>query len=460
MALLSRRRVRRSGVTRDTNGYVQRYDIPDRRLVDHAASKIGIFINRLRDAKGSALVTDDGQMIPKMGSIDFAINARLASDTSRKSLSMLGNGESAILVVGHHTLASLRKESFRARTVFYIPSPQADTAARQEIIDYLRTDADGVIVWDDADSARFAAAHEASWRRPQVILENTFTEMPDIPGWVVYVKNKALAPWLLPVARDLPQLRADDAPAIRTMPDLFVGITLQVDSTHEAVKLPNVIGLLEGSDSTFKHEYVVLYAPLDASASTSDGVAKKPAADGGRLATLLTLARVFTQPEFRPRRSILFVATTGGSRGDWGSYVFNSTQSFPWQERRVANIQLGGPPDAGNDTLLIDGLDDIKFPVALAWTAAEQAFVLQQRQSAFDPHGETFAFARRAIPTLAFPLGFGGASGASTAVDMARSARMIRLVLQVVRGIADSGERPQLTPEARRRYLQAIESTN
>ena len=69
----------------------------------------------------------------------------------------------------------------------------------------------------------------------------------------------------------------------------------------------NIRGFLEGNDPVLKDELVVLTAYYD---SMSVVPAMAPGADPtGGIAALLELARIYSKDEFRPGRSILFVAT-------------------------------------------------------------------------------------------------------------------------------------------------------
>ena len=82
----------------------------------------------------------------------------------------------------------------------------------------------------------------------------------------------------------------------------------------------NIRGFLEGGDPTLKDELVVVTGYYD---SMSVVPAMAPGADPtGGIATLLELARVFSQEEFRPGRSLLFVATDAHFQGLGGMRAF------------------------------------------------------------------------------------------------------------------------------------------
>ena len=82
----------------------------------------------------------------------------------------------------------------------------------------------------------------------------------------------------------------------------------------------NIRGFLEGGDPTLKDELVVITGYYD---SMSVVPAMAPGADPtGGIATLLELARIFSQEEFRPGRSLLFVATDAHFQGLGGMRAF------------------------------------------------------------------------------------------------------------------------------------------
>ena len=82
----------------------------------------------------------------------------------------------------------------------------------------------------------------------------------------------------------------------------------------------NIRGFLEGNDPVLKDELIVLTAYYD---SMSVVPAMSPGADPtGGIAALLELARIFSIDEFRPGRSMLFVATDAHFQGLAGMRAF------------------------------------------------------------------------------------------------------------------------------------------
>lgn len=84
----------------------------------------------------------------------------------------------------------------------------------------------------------------------------------------------------------------------------------------------NVRGFLEGSEPELQNELVVIQSYYD---SMSVVPQSAPGADTtAGIATMLELARLFSKPEFRPGRSILFLATDGHFQGLAGMRAFTA----------------------------------------------------------------------------------------------------------------------------------------
>lgn len=85
----------------------------------------------------------------------------------------------------------------------------------------------------------------------------------------------------------------------------------------------NVVGLLEGSDKNLRREIVVVGASLDG-AGIQGETSIFPGADinASGVAAVLETARVLSDPDYRPRRSVLFVLFSGSEQQYLGSREF------------------------------------------------------------------------------------------------------------------------------------------
>lgn len=88
----------------------------------------------------------------------------------------------------------------------------------------------------------------------------------------------------------------------------------------ERVGVPNVAGMIEGSDPVLKREYVICGAHLDHLGIREDGAIYYGADDDGSGTTgLLLLARALALNPQKPKRSVMFLAFCGEEKGLLGS---------------------------------------------------------------------------------------------------------------------------------------------
>ncbi|WP_343517908.1 M28 family peptidase [Sphingomonas sp.] len=120
-------------------------------------------------------------------------------------------------------------------------------------------------------------------------------------------------------------------------------IALERRSRHEDTSSPNVIGRIAGSDPALRNEHVVVLAHLDhvgvGKPVNGDSIYNGAIDNAGGVAVLLEAARLLRAA--KPKRSILFVATTGEEKGLIGADYF---ATFPTVERSsiVAAISVDG----------------------------------------------------------------------------------------------------------------------
>ena len=112
-------------------------------------------------------------------------------------------------------------------------------------------------------------------------------------------------------------------------------------STHQTKTSPNVVGLLRGSDPKLRDEYLVYSSHLDHLGITEpvDGDAINNGAfdNASGIACMIEMARAFVAA--KPRRSILFLATTAEEKGSKGAQYFVSNPPVP-VDQLVGNINI------------------------------------------------------------------------------------------------------------------------
>ena len=139
------------------------------------------------------------------------------------------------------------------------------------------------------------------------------------------------------------QLEEDKSPRGFALP---YSVTLRSRSEHKEISSPNVAAILEGSDPQLKQEYVVYSAHSDhigfAKTVKKDKINNGAMDNASGTAVLLETARLFSQSETQPKRSILFVAVTGEEKGLLGSDYFARNPTVP-EGSMVANVNLDMP---------------------------------------------------------------------------------------------------------------------
>lgn len=132
---------------------------------------------------------------------------------------------------------------------------------------------------------------------------------------------------------------------------LRTSVTIRADSVSQRVTSPNVVAILPGGDPALKDQYVVLSAHLDhigvspakaGDAPDTDRINNGALDNGAGIATMLEVARAMAQSPQKPRRSIIFLASTGEEKGLLGADYFARHPGVPI-DRIVGNVDLDMP---------------------------------------------------------------------------------------------------------------------
>lgn len=167
----------------------------------------------------------------------------------------------------------------------------------------------------------------------------------------------------------------------------------------------NVIGLLPGND--LADEVIIFSAHWDhlgtGPAQNGDSIYNGAVDNGTSIAWMLEIARAFKTLETKPRRSILFIATTAEEQGLLGAYHYVNNPVFPL-DKTIANfnndlmLPLGKMKD-----VMITGYGQSELDELV-----EEAAKRQGRYVLPDPNPETgmyfradhFAFAKAGVPAM------------------------------------------------------------
>jgi len=199
--------------------------------------------------------------------------------------------------------------------------------------------------------------------------------------------------------------------------DLTMSIQLESKSVHKSISSPNVAAILEGSDPSLKNEYVVYSAHSDhigfAKTVKKDKINNGAMDNASGTSVLMETARLFSQLEERPKRSILFVAVTGEEKGLLGSDYYAQNPTVPVGSM-VANVNLDMPILTYEFADVIAfGADhsDMKSSVA---TAAEKIGLQlspdPMPDQALFTRSDHYSFVKQGIPSVFLVPGFKSAN--------------------------------------------------
>lgn len=159
--------------------------------------------------------------------------------------------------------------------------------------------------------------------------------------------DKLLAHAPLPMSEIREKLKAGE-PQSFVLPASFEGSR---SSEWTEITAPNVIGVLEGSDPSLKNEYVLYSGHLDHTGErpmregddeSTDRINNGAYDNATGIGIMLDVARVFSEMETRPKRSIIFLAVTAEEKGLLGSAYWANNPTQPIADV-VANVNLDMP---------------------------------------------------------------------------------------------------------------------
>jgi Zn-dependent M28 family amino/carboxypeptidase len=153
--------------------------------------------------------------------------------------------------------------------------------------------------------------------------------------------------------KDLNQLRQSAVSrAFRPAP-LGVSLNMTLRAQSQRMTSPNVVAIYRGNDPTLKNEYVVYSAHWDHLGvrpdQPGDNIYNGAVDNATGVAGIIAIANAFNSLAFKPRRSILFIATTAEEQGLLGAEYYATHPLVPFQQT-VANINLDSMNALGETT--------------------------------------------------------------------------------------------------------------
>jgi Zn-dependent M28 family amino/carboxypeptidase len=194
--------------------------------------------------------------------------------------------------------------------------------------------------------------------------------------------------------------------------DLRTRVTMHLISAHDEVESPNVVGVLRGSDPKLRDQYLVYSSHLDhlgiSEPVNGDSINNGALDNASGIGVMIEIAKAFAS-EKPPRRSIIFLATTGEEKGLRGADYFANNPTVPI-DQLVANINI-------DEVLMLTAVRDI---VPLGIEASDLGVMARKVARDMkldispDPYPEEvifirsdqYPFVRRGVPAIYVSLGY------------------------------------------------------
>jgi hypothetical protein len=222
---------------------------------------------------------------------------------------------------------------------------------------------------------------------------------------------------------------------------LPVTMAIHIESRHARFSSPNVGGVLRGSDPTLRREFVIVTAHLDhvgrGRPVAGDDIYNGAIDNASGVAALLAMAQTALARPDRPRRSLLFLATTGEEMpsGMLGAKFFIAAPSVPLQDV-VAVINSDGPTLMLSPVARINAQGAEDSTLGLVSSMVAQRLGMEVRVTASRTVSDQGPFIMRGVPAL-WPL-----ADAATQPDADAAVQERRWMAEVYHSPKDDLNRP------------------
>jgi Zn-dependent M28 family amino/carboxypeptidase len=341
-----------------------------------------------------------------------------------------------------------------------VPQAGIETAAAQQVLRVLYlAGPKALVTLSELDSARFVAAIPR--QAPERTVVGTVSDHPV----ALQIREGAIASALSAAGADLSAIRAAREPIARELPGLKVDIEMK-DTVTSSLSAPNTVGILEGSDPTLKNEYLVYSAHMDHIGITPgqpDSINNGADDDASGTVGVIELAKAFSRPGARPKRSIIFLTVSGEEKGLWGSKYFTEHSPVPIG-RIVADINIDMIGRNWPDTIVAIGKEHSDLGATLnrvnaahpelGMTAIDDRWPAER----FYFRSDHYNFARKGVPILFFFNGvhedYHQVTDSPEKINSGKEARILRLLFHLGQEVGNAASRPQWRPES---YKEIVE---
>jgi hypothetical protein len=342
----------------------------------------------------------------------------------------------------------------------FVPPATPDPEGLQQVLRVLfLADIKALVILSDTDSAAFAASIP---RRHQ---ERTVVGDAQGRPVILQVRAGAVKQALTAAGVDLASIRNGAVPVARDIPQLQLGIELK-ETVTSSLAAPNTFGILEGTDSKLKNEYVVFSAHMDHIGITpgpGDSINNGADDDASGTVGVVELAEAFSQRGARPRRSLIFLTVSGEEKGLWGSEYFASNPPVPVKQI-VADINIDMIGRNWADTIVAIGKEHSDLGTTLNRVNAAHP---ELRMTAIDDRwpeerfyfrSDHYNFARKGVPILFFFNGvhedYHEVTDSPDKINSEKEARILKLLFYLGQEVANAPSRPKWNPES---YKEIVE---
>ena len=410
--------------------------------------------------------------------------SRWTVDTRRSSVTLESRGSRRVLPVGaevRYVDGNIPPADLRGSVVLLAGSLEPGDDLRDRIplvlVDYTKalppslgpdiyrlagSGVRAVLLLSNRDSATFAARLRAA-AEPR--LRRDAARNQDSIAPILEVHERTLGTFLAGLNIRPHQLRHTAGPIRRSVPRLNVEIRLSREIQSRA-DLPNVIGILEGSDSALRNEYLAYSAHIDhigLGSTGPDSINNGADDNASGVAGLLELAEAFSRPGARPRRSLLFLTPSAEEPGLLGSAHFTDHPTVPL-ESIVANINMDLIGRNWPDSVIAVGpeqsdLGEVLREVTGAHPELRMTPIPDRwPEERIFYRSDHYNFARNGVPILFFTSGthsdYHRPGDEAVRINTEKETRLVQLLFYLGYAVANRTERPRWVAES---YRQIVE---
>ncbi len=250
------------------------------------------------------------------------------------------------------------------------------------------------------------------------------------------------------------QIETTIAPASFELPNTTIDLQTQIVKVY--AKTANVIGLLQGTDSTLKNENLIIGAHFDhigmggegSGSLKPDTIAPHYGADDNASGTagLLELAQLFSS-EKKLKRSLLFIAFTAEELGVLGSdyYVKNPFAPLTHTISMINMDMIGRMKDS---ILVVEGMGTSPKFEELVKRNNSDSLVLRLKSDGFGPSDQA-SFYKKDLPVMFFFTNlhsdYHKPSDTWDKINYPGQQKVLHLAARIIKELANEDDRPVFT---------------